>query len=161
MPTASFIDRDGNPTGEILQKSVHDQVALSGILKGHDGQPGAFVNVHCRGGLPLAGEKGAGRTLLKWIIDGEDGTIEVVNKPEEGVWGAFMAIGANRVLLNGEEVPIEPSDVDRLGNPGKAWLEFSKGEDGVYWGIDESVKLHRVLDAALTSINEGKRVTLL
>ena len=161
VPTASFVDREGKHTGETINKSTHDQVSLSGILNARDGLPGPFVNVHCRAALPLVGEKGAGRTLLKWIIDGEDGTIEVVDKPGDAPGGAFIMYGDKVVLLNGQEVPIESSVVDRLGSAGKAWLEFAKGVDGLYWGIDESVKLHRVLDALLASINEGRKVSLL
>ena len=63
-------------------------------------------------------------------------------------------------LLNGEEVNVESTEADRLGNPGKAWLEFAKGKDGVYWDIDKTVAVHRVLDAALTSVQEGRRVSL-
>lgn len=160
LPTASFVDSEGKPTGETLQKTAHDQVALTGILEGKDGAPGTFVNVHTRGLLPLTGEHGRGRTLLKWIIDGEFGTIEVQNREEDGPWGALIATAEKRVLLNGEEVHWEPSEEDRLDNPGKAWLEFAKGSEGKYWGIEESVKVHRVLDAALTSIQEGRRVDL-
>ena len=100
---------------------------------------------------------------MKWIIDGEKGTIEVRNDPGSGVWGAFIAIADKLVFLNGEQVVVEKKEEDRLDNPGKAWLEFAKernGEKGVYWGIDESLKLHRVLDAAQTSILTGQKIVL-
>lgn len=160
LDTASFVDDEGKPTGETIKKTAFDQVALIGRLKPKGNEPGIFANVHCRTGVPTEGEYARGRTLLKWTIDGELGTIEVQNDPSTGAWGAFIGIGDKRVLLNGEEVVLESSDVDRLDNPGKAWLEFAKGDEGWYWGIDDSVKLHRVLDAALTSIQEGRRVAL-
>lgn len=37
IPTATVIDADGNPTGETVQKTAHDQVALSGVLQSADG----------------------------------------------------------------------------------------------------------------------------
>ncbi|KAJ3558382.1 hypothetical protein NM688_g960 [Phlebia brevispora] len=160
QPYAELVDAEGNPTGQTIKKTVHDQIALSGVLQSKDGQPGTFVNIHCRAALPLTGEHGRGRTSLKWIIDGELGTVEVQNKPEDGSWGAFITTTEKRVLLNGEEVKWEAIDADRLGSPGKAWLEFAKGKDGKYWGLEESVRVHRVLDAALTSIQEGKRISL-
>ena len=160
-PSATVIAADGNPTGETIQKTVHDQIALSGKLHSKNGQPGVFVNLHCRAALPLSGEHGKGRTLFKWIIDGELGTVEVQSKEEVAPWGAFITTRERRVLLNGEEVTWEATETDRLGSPGKAWLEFAKDEDGLYWGLDQSVKLHRVLDAALVSIQEGRRITFL
>ncbi|KAF7797592.1 hypothetical protein EIP86_008792 [Pleurotus ostreatoroseus] len=160
FPTAELLDSDGKGTGEIITKTVHDQVALSGVLQSKDGKPGVFYNLHLRAAIPLSGEHGKGRTGLKWIIDGELGTIEVQNKEELGTWGAFVTMAEQRVLLNGEEVAVEPTDADRLGQPGKAWLEFAKGKDGVYWDLDQSVRVHRVLDAALTSIQEGRRIPL-
>lgn len=162
IPTATVIDADGKPTGETVQKTAHDQVALSGVLQSADDAhtPGAFFNLHCRAALPLSGPHGQGRTALKWIIDGEHGTLEVQNRPEDGAWGAFPNLTEKRVLLNGEEVRWEATEADRLGPSGKAWLEFAKGEDGVYYDLEKSVKVHRVLDAALTSIRDGKRVSL-
>ncbi|KAF7797591.1 hypothetical protein EIP86_008791 [Pleurotus ostreatoroseus] len=159
-PTAEMLGTDGKPTGEIITKTVHDQVALSGVLASKDGKPGTFYNLHIRAALPLSGEYGKGRTGFKWIIDGEFGTIEVQNKEENGAWGAFVTMAEPRVLLNSEEVKVESIEADRLGNPGKAWLEFAKGKDGVYWDIEKTVAVHRVLDAALTSIQEGRRISL-
>ena len=159
IPTVSIVDSEGKPTGETLHKTSYDQVALTGVLEQKDGAPGTFVNVQCRGLLPIVGEHARGRRLLKWIIDGEFGTIEVQNKGESD-WDAFIATHEKRVLLNGEEVHWEPSEEDRLDNTGRAWLEFAKGDKGKYWGIDDAVRIDRVLDAALTSIQEGRRIDL-
>ncbi len=160
IASSVLVDTDGEPIGGTIQKTAHDQVALSGVLKSKDDGHGTFVNLHCRAAIPLSGEYGKGRTLLKWIIDGEYGTVEVQNREEDGPWGALITMAEHRVLLNGEEVDITPTEADRLGAPGKGWLEFAKGQDGLYWGLDESVKLHQVLDAALTSIQEGRRISL-
>ena len=134
-------------------------VALTGILESKDGNPGVFVNVHIRTALPLAGEHGKGRTYFRWIFDGEKGSIEVQNDPKTGVLGAFITTD-KLLFLNGEPVSYEKTEIDRLDDTGKAWLEFAKGKKGRYWGIDESVKVHRVLDAAETSIATGKKVVL-
>ena len=64
-------------------------------------------------------------------------------------------------MLNGEEVPLDETELDQLGNTAKAWYEFSKGEEGKYTTIDDAVRIHRVLDAALRSIDEGRKITLL
>ena len=159
-PTATLLDAEGKPTGKTIQKTIHDQVALNGILESADGQPGVFVNIHIRAGLPFGGEHGRGRKYLEWIIDGEKGTIEVQNDPKAGIWGAIIQITDKLVFLNGKPVTWEKQDVDRLDNTGKAWLEFAKGEQGKYWGIDESVRVHRVMDAVHTSIATGKKVVL-
>ena len=118
-----------------------------------------FVNIHIRAGLPFGGEHGRGRKYLEWIIDGEKGTIEVRSDPKTGLFGAFI-VTDKLVFLNGEPVEWERKEVDRLDGPGKAWLEFAKGEKGRYWGIEESVKVHRVLDAAQTSIETGRKIVL-
>ena len=147
-------------TGKVIPKNVHDQLAVSGTLQGQGNEPNTFVNLHLRTGLPLTGEHGKGRTALKWIIDGEFGTIEVQNRPEDGGWGAFLTTTENRVFLNGEELKVASVESDRLGASGKAWLEFAKGKDGVYYDLEKSVKVHQVLDAALTSIQDGRRISL-
>ncbi|PSR81963.1 hypothetical protein PHLCEN_2v6203 [Hermanssonia centrifuga] len=155
VPTAKVIDAAGNETGEIFQKTAHDQVAVSGVLRGNGAYTEmSFANIHARVAL---GEQGRGRTLFKWIIDGEDGTIEL---REDGTGGGFVAIGEKRVFLNGEEVKLEEKAEDRLGNSGKAWLEFAKGAEGKFFGIDDAVRLHRAVDAAQKSINEGRTVVL-
>ncbi|KAJ3558384.1 hypothetical protein NM688_g959 [Phlebia brevispora] len=158
-PTAELVDADGKPTGQTLEKTVHDQIAISGVLQSKGSQPGTFVNIHCRGAIPLTGEYAHGRTAFKWIIDGELGTIEVQGRPGDDGLSA-LSNTEKRVLLNGEEVQSDTVDADRLGGSGRAWVEFAKGKDGEYWGLEESVRVHRVLDAALTSIQEGKRLSL-
>ena len=150
---ATIIDEQGEPTGQTIKSSVPDQIALAGILQLKGNIPSLFVNLHFRAALPVVGEHGRGRTALRWIIDGELGTIEVQDNPVHGVRGGFIGNGDKLVILNGEEV-------DKLDNTGKAWLEFATGEKGKYWSIDDSVKLHQVLDAALTSLRQGKKVNV-
>ena len=156
-----LVDDENRPTGRTIKCTAHDQVSLSGIVSGKPYAEGAFVNIHCRSALlKNPGEKGEGRTLFKWIIDGEDGTIEVAHREQDGEIGCFISMTEKKVLLNGKEVSEEDTDLNLLGNEGKAWFEFAKGNDGHYTTIDDAVRIHRVLEAALQSIQEGKKVTL-
>ncbi|PSR99443.1 hypothetical protein PHLCEN_2v4122 [Hermanssonia centrifuga] len=158
-PIALLRDSDGKLTGESIPKTTHDQIALSGILRGSGSNTSAvFANIHIQGGIPLLGEKGRGRTVLKWVIDGEDGVIEVLKKEEDSPGGAFISTREKRVLLNGEEVKLEEREEDQLDNSGKAWLEFARG--GRYWSIEDAVRVHLVLDAAQKSIDEGRKFVL-
>lgn len=154
-PTGHFVDAEGKPTDRVFHSTVHDQISLSGILK-----DGVFASIHSRAGIACTGPRGAGRRKLQWIIDGEDGTIELTNRESEGLMGPFMGFTEKDVFLNGEKVVLEETEVDQLGNSGKAWLEFAKGEKGKYLTMDDAVRIHHVLDAALTSITEGKKVVL-
>ena len=70
-PTSTLVDAEGKPTGQVITNPPHDQIALSGILTGKPYAEGAFINIHCRAALPLGGDKIKGRTLYRWIIDGE------------------------------------------------------------------------------------------
>lgn len=156
-----LVDDQNRPTGKTIKSTTHDQVSVSGILSGKPYAEGAFVNIHCRSALlKVPGEKGEGRTLFRWIIDGEDGAIEVVHREQDGEIGSFISMTEKKVFLNGKEVPLEETELDPLGNEGKAWFEFAKGEEGRYTTIDDAVRIHRVLEAALQSIQEGKRVVL-
>ncbi|THG94718.1 hypothetical protein EW026_g6806 [Hermanssonia centrifuga] len=158
-PVVNLTDEDGKPTDKIIRKTIHDQIALSGIVRGHNKNAGAvFATFQFRAGIPLDGERERGRTIFKWTIDGEYGTIEVQHSEEEGTAGGFIQMREKRVFLNGEEVKLELGEEDRLGNSGKAWLEFARG--GRYVNIDDAVRVHRVLDAAQKSIAEGRKVVL-
>ncbi|KAK7676295.1 hypothetical protein QCA50_020749 [Cerrena zonata] len=157
-PTAILVDAEGKPTGGTLHNPPHDQVAISGILSGKPYAEGAFINIHCRAGLR---SKDKGRTLFRWVIDGEDGTIELVHREQDGVLGCFISMTEKTVLLNGDEVLVEETELDKLGNTAKAWDEFSKGEQGKYTTIDDAMRIHRVLDATLTSIKKGRKVYLI
>ncbi|KAF7797363.1 hypothetical protein EIP86_008558 [Pleurotus ostreatoroseus] len=158
FPTGQFVDEDGKPTGEIYHSTVHDQVAVSGVLKGP--HKGAFANVVVRAGVPCSGEQGRGRRMFQWIIDGEEGSIQVTNREADGQWGAFFTLTEKDVYLNGEKVPLEETVLEQLGQAGRAWLEFAKGDEGQYVTIDDAVRLHRMLDAAQTSITEGRKIVL-
>ncbi|THG98116.1 hypothetical protein EW026_g4012 [Hermanssonia centrifuga] len=158
-PIALLRDSDGKFTGDSVPKTAHDQLSLSGIIRGSGNNTNAvFANIHIQGGIPLLGEKGRGRTALKWIIDGEDGVIEVLKKEDDTPALAFISTVEKRVLLNGGEVELEEREEDQLENAGKAWLEFARG--GRYWSIEDAVRVHRVLDAAQRSIAEGKKFVL-
>ncbi|KAI0073804.1 NAD-binding Rossmann fold oxidoreductase [Panus rudis PR-1116 ss-1] len=151
-PNVQILNIDNKPTGEVIQKTVPDQYGIVGKLK-----DGIFVTVHVQVGLRA--EQAKGRRLFHWIIDGEEGSIEVQGLPEHGSL-AFSPNIEKKVLLNGVEVPLEESEVDKLGYTGKAWLEFAK-EDGNYPTIDDAVKLHRTIDAIERSIEEGRKVKLI
>lgn len=97
---------------------------------------------------------------FQWFIDGEDGTIEVRPKDNGGSFGSvFLSISEMSVFLNGEEVKVDEREEDRLGNSGKAWLEFAKGDpEGQYETLEHSVSIYRVIEAAMKSIKEGRKV---
>ncbi|KAK7676296.1 hypothetical protein QCA50_020750 [Cerrena zonata] len=161
-PITTVVDAEGKPTGETVNNPPHDQISISGTLSGKPYAEGAFINLHCRAGLPLVGDKYKGRTIFRWVIDGEDGTIELLHREQDGpVFGGFMSVAEKTLLLNGIEVPVEETELDKLGNTAKAWYEYAKGDKGKYTTIGDAVKIHRVLDATLTSIKEGRKITLL
>lgn len=161
-PTTAVVDAEGNPTGETIYNPPHDQISISGTLSGKPYAEGAFVNLHCRVGLPLVGDKYKGRTIFRWVIDGEGGTIELVHRERDGItFGGFISVAEKTVLLNGIEIPLEETELDKLENTGKAWYEYAKGDEGRYTTIDDAVKIHRILDATLTSIKEGRRIVLI
>ncbi|KAI0339692.1 NAD-binding Rossmann fold oxidoreductase [Trametopsis cervina] len=148
IPQVKAVDASGNPTGDVLPKTAHDQVVLTGYLGGQ--YDGTLVNLLCQAGPP------GGR--FSWYIDGEDGVIEVRSRPENGIYGAFPSTSEMQILLNDEEVALETKEEDRLGNSGKAWLEFAKGVDGYYETLESSVRVWKVLDAAMKSIEEGGKM---
>ena len=144
-PEIQILDASGNPTGEIIKKTSPDQVSITGTLGGeHDG---AIVTIHAQSGPFIS--------RFVWFVDGEDGTIEVRNRPEKGPFGVFATSNEMRVTLNNEEVELDQREEDRLGNAGKAWLEYAKGDEGRYETLEHSVAVWRVLDGALRSIAAG------
>ena len=158
LPRSELLNSDGMSTGEVVPVTSPDQVVLAGTLKS-----GVFVNIHVRAGLPAVGAHGAGRKLYQWIIDGEEGSIEVVNPPTSTDDDPFFNLTEKDVYLNGKKVDLEETEVDQLGQPGKAWLEFAKGDGengGRYTTIQDAVRIQRVLKAARKSIDEGKKIDL-
>lgn len=150
FPDVQILDNSGKPTGEVHKKTAPDQVVLTGRLGGeHDG---AIVTIHVQAGPPT------GR--FTWLIDGEEGSIEVKNRPENGPYGVFLAVSELKVGLNGEEIALDVKEEDRLGNTGKAWLEYAKGsKEGRYDTLEDSLAVWRVLDGALRSIaDDGKTI---
>ncbi len=160
FPTGQYVDEGGKPTGEVSHTTVHDQFAISGVLKG--AHEGALASVVCRAGIPCSGEEGRGRRMFQWIIDGEKGSIEMTNRESDGQWGAFFTLNERDVYLNGEkvELELEATEFGQLGQSGRAWLEFAKGEEGKYSTMEDAVRLHRTVDAAQTSILEGRKIVL-
>jgi predicted dehydrogenase len=158
IPTAHIIDLStGQPlpnTDPITNKTAHDQVAISGILKGRVPElDGIFTNIHYQGGVNVA-------EPFRWVIYGEEGTIEI--KSTQGAPGDAIATHEKDVYLNGKKVDLGETELDKkLGPTGKAWLELTKGEEkGLYETLDSAADIYRVVDAALISIREGKKVIL-
>ena len=150
FPHPDFVDEAGKHTGEHVTKTAHDQVILTGVLGGRHSD--TMVNIHC--------QSGPAQLRYLWIIDGTEGTIEVKHRPENGTSGCFVNFSDMDILLNGEEVALDTREEDRLGNTGKAWLEFAKGEKGNFETLEHAVNIYRVLDAAMTSIRDGRRVKI-
>ncbi|KAI0073807.1 oxidoreductase [Panus rudis PR-1116 ss-1] len=155
-PERVLLDDNNQPTNEKIKNTSPEQVALTGIVAGRPHSDDVFLNLHCRAALSNV----KGRVIFRWIIDGEDGTIEVTEREGDNI-GAMVMLTDQKILLNGEEVFLDVAEVDKLGNTGKQWLEFAKGDSGNYTTIDDAVRIHRVLDAALRSSQEGKKVVLL
>lgn len=149
-PEAAIIDTATNkPTGETVQKTSHDQIIFAGTLAGK--HEGAVVHIHYQGG--------GSRAHFSWLIEGDEGSILVRPTAENAATDVLISMHEEDVLLNGELVPLELTEVDKkLGNTGKAWLEFAKGDKGRYVDLEQAVSIYRVVDAALTSIVEGRRV---
>lgn len=146
FPDVEIVDTAGKPVGRTVRKTAPDQLVLTGTLGGAN--DGAIVTIHAQSGPATA------RHL--WFIDGEEGTIEVRNKPENGPFGVFLAAHEMKLSWNDVEVEAPPqTDEDGLGNVTKAWLEFAKGKDGKYATLDDAVAVWRVIDAAQKSIAAG------
>ena len=92
----------------------------------------------------------------KLIIDGDEGVIKL--EAEGLLSGFFNAMPPSKVILNDEEVALE--GVPFVGNTGKNWEEFAKGDKGEYPTFDDAVDLHKLIDAIWRSSQEGKRIDL-
>ncbi|KAI0345132.1 NAD(P)-binding protein [Trametopsis cervina] len=137
----------------ITDRTTHDQVIVTGVLKSNVGtaHDGVVVNIHYQGGVVT-------HEPFLWSIFGETGTIEV--KAAKDAPGDVMPTQEKDVYLNGVKVEVEETEVDKkLGNTGKGWLEFAE-QSGRGVSLEDSVELYRVVDAALTSIREGRKVVL-
>lgn len=153
-PTTHILDpTTGQTLPETITKTSHDQVIVNGTLKGRTPDfDGIVVNIHYQGGISVD-------EPFRWVIYGEKGVIEV--KVAKGAPGDAVATHEKDVYLNGEKVDVGESDVEkRIGNIGKGWLEFAKGKDGTYESLESIVGVYRVVDAALTSIREGRKIVL-
>ncbi len=153
-PTAHVVDpTTGQTLPEPITKTSHDQIIVNGTLKGRRSDlDGVVVNIHYQGGLSV-------EEPFRWVIYGEEGVIEV--KSTKGAPGDGIATHEKDVYLNGKKVDVGMSNEEkRLGNTGKGWLEFAKRKDGVYETLESIVGVYRVVDAALTSIREGRKVVL-
>jgi predicted dehydrogenase len=61
------------------------------------------------------------------------------------------------LYLNGTEVKLEK---DSLGNVGRQYEAFAKGDTATILDFDHAVKRHQIIDAILKSAESGQRVDL-
>jgi len=150
-PTTTLLDAEGKPTDTVLPHTYPDNIAFSGALANH---PGAVVNVFWRS-IPVTGEKNVHRPSLLGVIDGDEGVIRFeVSGPMHNI-NIFTPA---KVYLNNEEVTLE--DTPFVGNTGRNWAEFAKGEKGDYPTWEDAVKLHELVHAIEQSAKKGERVTV-
>lgn len=151
FPTTVLLGADGKPTDTVLPHAYPDNVAFSGALANH---PGAVVNGFWRS-IPVTGEKNVHRPALLGIIDGQEG---VVRFEVFGPANSINIFTPAKVYLNNEEVTLE--DAPFVGNTGRNWAEFAKGEKGDYPTWEDAVKLHELVHAIEQSAEKGVRVTV-
>ena len=147
-PILNVVTPDYKPTGRTVVQHNHDQVAFSGLLAS-----GATIAFHVRTGIekPAPGSSKG----FHWIIDGENGTIEVTGD------SAFYTLSRpSQVLINGEPWALDSEFEYPKGPLQVSWEEFAKGEEGTYSSFEYAVKVHRVVDAILESARNGVRVSL-
>ncbi|KAI0073735.1 NAD-binding Rossmann fold oxidoreductase, partial [Panus rudis PR-1116 ss-1] len=155
FPEADLVDANGQPTGEKIKNTSPEQISISGIVSGKPYSDLVFLNFHCRAALSPV----KGREIFWWVIDGEEGSIVLVGRDGDRM-GAHMHLSDPQLFLNGEEVAVDLTEIDKLGNIGKQWYEFARGESGYYTTIDDAVTIHRALEAVLESSQKGKKVVL-
>jgi predicted dehydrogenase len=147
FPTAALVDSNGVETGATVPVSSPDQLAFSLLTKSN-----VLCSFHYRAGLPLA----EGRTNFLWLIDGTEGTIRL-----EGTGGAgsFLNIFDPVLLVNGERVEVT---ADPLGNIGRAWAEFAQDDaEANYATAEDAAKVHRIIEAILTSAEKNAPVNVI
>ena len=147
--TVTMLDAARKPTDTVLSHPYPDNIAFSGTLANHTG---AVVNVFWRS-IPTVGEKNVHRPTLIGIIDGDEG---VIRFETSGAFGHINLSTPAKIYLNNEEVTLESTPY--VGNTGKNWEEFAKGEKGVYPTWEDAVKLHELIDAIERSAKSGSKV---
>lgn len=147
-PQVEITDDDNKPTGRFIERRTEDQIAVAGTLNS-----GATVTFHLRTGLS---KLKPGRTYFSWIIDGEEGTIEV-----RGDSAFYTLDQPHTLIINGEEWKPDETETSIAVPLERAWEEFSKGpEEGKYATFEQAYKLHQLVDAIQRSARDGVRVTL-
>lgn len=141
---ATVVDNDDKPTGETVNATAPDHLAITGTLKS-----GAILSIMWRGGYPIT--KGCCQFL--WEIDGDEGSLRFES---DSVSRAFTNPD---VYLNGELVTVEGGG-GVIINLTNAWMEFAKGEKGEYATIDDAVKNQGLLAAIERSIEEERTIIL-
>jgi predicted dehydrogenase len=147
-------------TGEVLPTSTPDQLVLAGRLA-----DGAVVSVHIEGGK----RNGSG---VQIDITGTAGDLQITNR------SAFGQVGDDYVVTgaHGDNLPLAPLSVpdsyDRLpaSELPSAVLELAQlyaafaadARDGTHTAptFDNAVRMHRLLDAAIVSSENGRHVAV-
>jgi len=149
FPTTVLLDAEGKPTDIVLPSPYADNIAISGTLANHSG---AVLNAFWRT-LPGTSEKNPNRLIA--VIDGDEGVIRFEGHQ---TMSNLCLYTPPKVYLNNLEVPLE--DTPFVGNTGRNWAEFAKGEKGVYPTWEDAVKVHELVDAIEKSAEKGVRVTI-
>ena len=68
-------------------------------------------------------------------------TIGLVHCGEDDALGSFLSMKEKKILLNGEGVLLDGTELDQLGNSGETWYEFAKGDKEKYRTIDDAVRV--------------------
>ncbi|KAF1995654.1 NAD-binding Rossmann fold oxidoreductase family protein [Amniculicola lignicola CBS 123094] len=147
------------PTGQILPKTAHDYVSITGKLV-----CGGVVDATCSGGLSRAGKS------LFWEIEGTKGTLIL----EGGPIGSAVQMFPPTLRLyvdgdaEGEEIELEKVEGAAKGDysyaTGKAWAAWAAEDVGEGYPVvtfEDAVVRHRMIDAVYRSAETGARVTYL
>jgi predicted dehydrogenase len=136
-------------TGEVRHRDVHDQIALTGRIRG-----GTVLAAHYRGGT-------ARGTNLLWEINGTEGDLRVVGPTGHaqlaplrllGGRGSERAIG-ELVVPSRYSAPAPDARGPGVAVAG-AYEAFMRSE---HPDFDDAVRLHRLLDAIERSAADGER----
>jgi len=148
-PELDLLTNDNKPTGKKVQKTAHDYISMTGVLK----EGGGVVDVTYAPGFSRTGRD------FYWVINGTDGTLVL----EGGKMGGHVQMVQPTVKLAKDD-SIEDVQVDKAGdfsfNVGKAWDAWAGvGTDQGYsvttW--DEALVRHRMIDAIYRSAERGTK----
>lgn len=145
-------------SGEIVEKTADDQVAVHGVLEG-----GAVASVHFRGGRSRG-------TNFHWEINGTEGDLVITGEHGHLQLAPVVLRGArgdDRELVElsvPDEYHLVPAYRERpadpatnLANAYAVLLEDLHKGSTTLPGFDHGVRRHRLLDAVLEAASSGER----